>query len=555
MRPALAALLLTLVAPSLAHADPVTLRLATIAPTGTGWAREFSAWGRDIEAGTHGNVRVKIYFSAIGGDEFTVLDRIKREQLDGAIGSESCVRLGPSLKVTRIFGLFQSREESFYILGRLLPKLDQEFLRNGFVNLGEATLGPELLFTREPVRDMAELRKTLLWVWEDDAELRTQAPALGLRVVATPLDGGARAYDDKSVDGFIAMPTAALAFQWSTQAKYLTNLDLSYRNGCVFVASRAFDALVDRVAALRARGDGEAAPAARRSDAAPGRRAHQRPVRAAGPEDDSRVGCLPPRLLQPGARDPRAGRAEAGVAEAARRDLVVAGGLSRRAPAVLRDAPLSHRDRAFLDGAGTVCARLSSPRHGAQHGGDADVGGGVRRSGVACSRQGAATTNPDAGVNFQADAPAVYVAKVKNILVGLPPTDDEVAAVTADPSALGGLVDGWMQLPEYQREDDGVLRARLSADADHRRRLHRHDPAAGARLRRTDPGAAAERQGELRAHGAGARGERAAHHRRVHDQADHDDAGAHGAVRVPRHAPRRRQRQDHRRLHQGQSER
>jgi TRAP-type C4-dicarboxylate transport system substrate-binding protein len=153
------------------------------------------------------------------------------------------VRLGPSLKVTRIFGLFQSREESFYILGRLLPTLDQEFLRNGFVNLGEATLGPELLFTREPVRDMAELRKTLLWVWEDDAELRTQAPALGLRIVATPLEGGARAYDDKSVDGFIAMPTAALAFQWSTQAKYLTNLDLSYRNGCVFVASRAFDAL------------------------------------------------------------------------------------------------------------------------------------------------------------------------------------------------------------------------------------------------------------------------------------------------------------------------
>ena len=71
---------------------------------------------------------------------------------------------------------------------------------------------------------------------------------------------------------------------------------------------------------------------------------------------------------------------------------------------------------------------------------------------AACARQGAATTNADAGVQFQADAPAVYVAKVKNILVGLPPTDDEVAAVTADPSALGTLVDGWMQLPEYQQK-------------------------------------------------------------------------------------------------------
>ncbi len=70
----------------------------------------------------------------------------------------------------------------------------------------------------------------------------------------------------------------------------------------------------------------------------------------------------------------------------------------------------------------------------------------------ACTRQTAATTNADAGMQFQADAPTVYVAKVKNILVGLPPTDAEIAQVTADPSSLGTLVDGWMQMPEYQQK-------------------------------------------------------------------------------------------------------
>jgi hypothetical protein len=59
--------------------------------------------------------------------------------------------------------------------------------------------------------------------------------------------------------------------------------------------------------------------------------------------------------------------------------------------------------------------------------------------------------SPDMAVMpFQADSAAVYVAKVKDLLVGLPPTDAEVQAVTADPSALGGLIDGWMQLPQYQ---------------------------------------------------------------------------------------------------------
>ena len=244
MRPAFALLLLASTSFSnLAHADPVTLRLATIAPQGSGWAREFSAWARDVEAGTQGAVRVKMYYSAIGGDEFTVLDRIKREQLDGAIGSESCTRLAPSLRVTRIFGLFQSRQESFYVLGRLARTLDAEFLRAGFINLGEATLGPELLFTRRPVQDLAELKKTTLWIWNLDEALAVQARALGLHVVATPLEDATHAYDDQRVDGFIAMPTAALAFQWSAQARYLEPLAISYRNGCMLFSTRSFDAL------------------------------------------------------------------------------------------------------------------------------------------------------------------------------------------------------------------------------------------------------------------------------------------------------------------------
>jgi hypothetical protein len=70
---------------------------------------------------------------------------------------------------------------------------------------------------------------------------------------------------------------------------------------------------------------------------------------------------------------------------------------------------------------------------------------------AACSSRGSsAPPATDAGAAFQPVAPAVYVAKVKNVLVGLPPTDDEVRAVVANPAQLGTLVDGWMALPEYQ---------------------------------------------------------------------------------------------------------
>ena len=63
-------------------------------------------------------------------------------------------------------------------------------------------------------------------------------------------------------------------------------------------------------------------------------------------------------------------------------------------------------------------------------------------------------TGTDAGppISFQPDAPAVYVSKVKNLLVGLPATSDEIAAVTADPTQLKALIQGWMALPSYTQK-------------------------------------------------------------------------------------------------------
>jgi hypothetical protein len=58
----------------------------------------------------------------------------------------------------------------------------------------------------------------------------------------------------------------------------------------------------------------------------------------------------------------------------------------------------------------------------------------------------------DTAVPFTPVTPAVYVAKVKNLLVGLPPTDPEIAAVTASPDALQDLITGWIQLPQYQQK-------------------------------------------------------------------------------------------------------
>ena len=60
--------------------------------------------------------------------------------------------------------------------------------------------------------------------------------------------------------------------------------------------------------------------------------------------------------------------------------------------------------------------------------------------------------SPDAAVEipFEPVQARVYVAKVKNLLLGLPATEEEIAAVEQDPAALKGMVDAWFVKPEAQ---------------------------------------------------------------------------------------------------------
>jgi hypothetical protein len=85
--------------------------------------------------------------------------------------------------------------------------------------------------------------------------------------------------------------------------------------------------------------------------------------------------------------------------------------------------------------------------NGAGPGSSDDGGGSSGSSGGPGADAGDDANGP---LPFVPDSPNVYVAKVKNVLLGLPPTDDELKAVNADPSQLGALVDGWMKQPEYQ---------------------------------------------------------------------------------------------------------
>jgi TRAP-type C4-dicarboxylate transport system substrate-binding protein len=239
---AVSAILITLVAGGARAEQPgeTTLKLASIIPEGTPWARELRNLARATELLTEGRVHIKWYLGGAAGDEREEIARIRKGQLDGAILGNVCQGIAPTMRIGSLPGVFQNRDEVREVMSRLLPTLVAEAHQSGFALAATAGQGPVVFFTRTPARTLKELQKLKLWVWDMDRIALEAGREMGLQMVPLDLYEAGRAYDDGRVDGFYAIPGAALAWQWFTQARYVIDLRGNHLTGCLVIAEPAY---------------------------------------------------------------------------------------------------------------------------------------------------------------------------------------------------------------------------------------------------------------------------------------------------------------------------
>jgi TRAP-type C4-dicarboxylate transport system substrate-binding protein len=222
----------------------VTVRIACVAPKGSAWGNEVEKLASDVEHATSGHVKLKVYLNGTAGDDVTAADRVKKGQLDGVVSAGwLCQEAMPSMRAMGLIGVFQSREESAFVASELKPTLEAEAAHAGYTLLGTAGLGSIIMFSREPITSMADLRKTKLWRWEGEKVQLQMGAAMGFSSVSGRLEDAGKDYDSGKVDGFFAVPMASLAFQWFALTHYITELRTGYLMGCFLMSQRSLDAL------------------------------------------------------------------------------------------------------------------------------------------------------------------------------------------------------------------------------------------------------------------------------------------------------------------------
>ncbi len=218
-----------------------TLKIATLAPDGTVWMREMRKSAETIKERTGGKVRFKFYPGGVMGSDKSVLRKMRVGQLQGgAVASGAFADIYPDSQTYGLPMLFNSYDEVDYVRSRMDAMIMEGFEQRGYVAFGIAESGFAYLMSRRPVLKVEDLKGMKVWVPEGDPISRIFFEAAGRSPIPLALSDVLTGLQTGLIETIGTPAIGAIALQWHTTVKYLTDIPVLYTSGMLVIDRRAF---------------------------------------------------------------------------------------------------------------------------------------------------------------------------------------------------------------------------------------------------------------------------------------------------------------------------
>lgn len=206
-----------------------TFKVATLSPEGSYWVKEMRRAAEVIDTQTEGRVKFRFYPGGVMGNDSAVLRKMRVGQLQGAaIPGGSLARFAPDTQLYNIPLLFNNYDEADYVREHLDGTLEQAFEKAGFINFGFAEGGFAYVMSKKPISAVEQLGKQKIWAPNDDPIAQAAAETFKFSPTALSVGDVLTGLQTDLVDTVTISPVVAIALQWHTQIKYITDLPLVY---------------------------------------------------------------------------------------------------------------------------------------------------------------------------------------------------------------------------------------------------------------------------------------------------------------------------------------
>jgi len=232
------------VSPGSADSKGTVLKIATLAPEGSAWIQTFEDLNAELKKKTNDAVELKVYAGGVLGDEKDMIRKMYVGQIQGAVlTSAGLSGIFEEMDVFQIPFLFETYQEVDYVLSKMGAFFKKGFADRGYILPAWSEGGFVRLMSTVPIASLDDLKKAKVWTWEDAPMAKAIFEEAGVSAIPLSLPDVLVGLQTGLVDVVYAPPTGAIALQWFTRTKYMTDVPLIYLVGGILLKKNQFEKL------------------------------------------------------------------------------------------------------------------------------------------------------------------------------------------------------------------------------------------------------------------------------------------------------------------------
>ena len=218
------------------------VKVGTLAPANSSWAREFKKLAADIASDTNGELQLDFQWNGQAGDEVLMVQKIRTGQLDAAaVTALGLAQTGvPDILLFDLPGLFTSWDKLDVARDALKGEFDKLFEAKGFTILGWGDIGELKTMTIGfEVHHPSDLRgKGVFFLQGDPIQPKVFAAIGGITPKQVALPEILPGLQNGSINVLVMPSLAAEQLQWTSRITHISTETLAFGIGA-FICSSA----------------------------------------------------------------------------------------------------------------------------------------------------------------------------------------------------------------------------------------------------------------------------------------------------------------------------
>ncbi len=220
----------------------LTLKIGTLAPSGSPWVDALKQLAGDWERLSGGQVKLRIFAGGVAGEESDMVRKMRIGQLHGAALTQlGLSELAPGILAFSVPFMIQSDDEFEYVLQRARPHFEARIAEQEFRLLALLGAGWVHFFATQRLVYPDDLKHMKLGVPAGDDVFIAAWRKMGFEAVSLPISDLLAGLQTGMIDAFYSPLLAAASFQWFHVARHVTGLEIAPVVTGIVIPTRHFE--------------------------------------------------------------------------------------------------------------------------------------------------------------------------------------------------------------------------------------------------------------------------------------------------------------------------